>query len=546
VSEPTNSKGLTKIIAVVRKAIEKSLPVLRRLGLLLMQLSKKTAEYARIIVTYYRWLLRPAASHLEGTVVASPVAQGEELKRIFFQGNWRSERKTLPKFQVLGAATDAPVIHQAVLQEIRSRHPGTEIGWAWETDVKEGASQTFRFVDRMERGFVAVADLRMFMRGQDLMISFTSQAWSKLRFFGRVVGSALVAVLFLIALWAISATDGFRKSWVRDFAKKHADTSSVSTSFSTGYSSPGGYSRGSSTSYTYTHVEELESFIETGRDLNGDERLDIVRAVLNRHPELATTYGDNIARMSSFMRQAAQKKWEAWRNKRGRELELASTAPKEKTVWAEIDRDVLQFGYVQQIGGFRMGGETLSLTVIKQRLNELQAMPSFKDKVYMAAWLWTALCVDAERIDNFQASVKEYWRQMRLVMSGLNDEDPEELTSWEQLVRRALPKPVLAEIDAELAAARPKRWSNFELFWRDWSLFLLGPAKILALIFGALWVLVLWVPKSALRMLCELFKWPAPQTFDEFVDSQAGEMQGIVSRALLEIGVTEDRILRLM
>ena len=528
------------MIAVVRTAIEKSLPVLRRVGLLLEQLGKKAAEYARIIVTYYRWLLRPVASQVEGAAPATPAAQGEELKRIFFQGNWRSERKTLPKFQVLGAAPDAPVIHQAVLQEIRSRHPGTEIGWAWETDVKEGTSQTFRFVDRMERGFVAVVDLRMFMRGQDLMISFTSQAWSKLRFFGRMVGSALVAVLFLIALWAISATDGFRKSWVRDFAKKHADTGSVSTSYSRGYSI-GSSSSGTSTSYTYTHVEELEAFIETGRELVDEERYSCVLEVLNRHPELASLYADNITLITRFLRERAEKKWAAWRQKEGIAYELAASPPKERTVRAVIERDVMQYSTV-----FYMHAESMSLTNVQQHLKELRDMSLFKDRLQKAAWLWVALCVDVARVEGFSTGIKEYFRQMQQVFSRLDDQDAEQVVTWEQMVRKSLPKQVNEEIDAEMAAARPKRWSNFELFWHDWSLFLLGPAKILAIIFGALWVLVLWVPKSALRMLCEVFKWPAPQTFDEFVDSQAGEMQGMVSLALLEIGVTEDRILRLM
>jgi hypothetical protein len=206
----------------------------------------------------------------------------DRLERLFFLSNWKVDPREMPRFQILGAGDLIEPVTRSLTKAIGQKFPDARVGWSWDADNREGQSRPLRVIDRDAPGHLAATDIQLYQKSGDLFIGYSGRAWSKSRFWTRAFGFVILpTILAAIMVWVVTQ-DGFRKSWVRDFAKKHAGTGTVT------YSHAG--SNGASQSQSFTEVEPLENFILHGSAPAGEDVLFMVSEIMKNHPEHIEQY----------------------------------------------------------------------------------------------------------------------------------------------------------------------------------------------------------------------------------------------------------------
>ena len=635
----------------------------------------KVLKFFRRMVNHYHWLLAkdeisafpPESNDTDhGTAVrAVETTDGvRALGRFFFFGNWKVNNQELPRFQVHGEGRILEQFIAGMIADIARRKPTARVGWSWDADTQEGTSKTLRVTDRISPGHLVASDLAVYQRDGDLFIGMSGKAWSKTRFWVRAVGSVVLIALFFVALsWAVNQP-GFRQAWVRDYARKHANTSTATIS-----NGSGGASQGQS----FTNVEPLENLILRGSSPSGEQVLGNLMNLMQGHSELIGDYEAVLSKYLNAYQEACVKvdpeklkqsvdEWIA----RGFEIDqlsdlgvfslsgsgvasisgcsfgisqyqllsaiansgadtrsfnpvnsrfvskyntldeaVGSLRTWEDKVGAEKAAQ-LQYRLAPRVGGFDLPppvnyieGGMDDLNLERGGGNEIERRKNSKGEIYFA---WkadqTPGLTKKENEDYYDARVslgkfakispnseqqiayakdssirqalvtwitlghksriqplKEFVGDLQskkdagqgyatqvvanIVLFGLLTGD------FDTMIRR-LPPSVRNEFSKEMKSTVTPPWSTFKLFNADWLLFLTGPAKVPVLLFGVLWAGAMFLPRSGVRYLCSVFRWPAPETFDTAIASQNTTIQGMISTLLRgQFRITQDRIIEI-
>lgn len=590
------------------------------------------------------------------------------LPKLFFLSNWRVDNRELPRFQILGAGELIEPLAHSLVKAISQKLSDSRIGWSWDADNREAQSRPLRVIDRDAPGHLVATDIHLFQKNGDLFIGYSGKAWSKSRFWTRLFGFIILpTVLIAVMAWVVTQP-GFRKSWVRDFAKKHADTGSVT------YSSSG--AGGQSTSQSFTSVEPLENFIENGSQPTGEWALGTMIQMILNHPDYLPYY----EKLAMGRLDKAEKRFGSFGGAEDQKLvadffadgtnkftygsledlgifPVAGGAPSQfaiaKCGFSQVnpytfEGEILAYLSVQDFFNFAprhnspvsikpsdmdVGMQQIALDDYnravrlrqsekdsQERMNQsggyggyippsmgihsyvpprpfpensayehllnqrrrshwsdglseeennlyfdaklnleeffktssmAEAQLTFKrdKKIQEALMIWLKLGnkTRIEGVANVRNTIvtykdnpQTYYRHvlaLYLILVHL-DQAYDELT-------HTLPAPLQNEFSKIKDSQIHYRWSALKLFSKDWLLFLAGPAKVPALIFAGLMALTLFLPKSGLRALCSLVRWPSPQTFDNAISAQNTGIQGLVSMLLRkEFRISEERIIK--
>ena len=171
---------------------------------------------------------------------------------------------------------------------------------------------------------------------------------------------------------------------------------------------------------------------------------------------------------------------------------------------------------------------------ISGSLERLRAARAAKSDTsdYVQDWKvhYTAAKSDKERADVFVNLI---------VMTSVRNNSLDDL-------RARLTRGERREIDRGVAKMTQQPWTAWELFRRDVILFFGGPGRVVTIIFGAIWLGLMFTPKSLMRGVCVMLGWPSPDEFEGSISRQNAELFGFLGDILKEdFGIHEDQIIHI-